>query len=305
MTSRFVCAAAVPVAAVGLMTLFGHAQPPKGGGNPAEEAALLKRAEAFVEAFQKGDAKAVAGFWTPDGDYTDQTGRKLAGREAIEKTFAGLFADNPGLKLRINITGVKFVTPDVAIEDGVTEVIPPDGAPPSRARYTTVHVKKDGQWYLGSVRESAYTPPTNYEHLRGLDWLVGSWAEDGAKGPTARVSFAWAENQNFLVSTFTTSFKNISIGGGTQWIGWDPAAKGVRSWVFESDGGFADGTWTRDAAGKWTVTTRGMLPDGTKVVSKDVITRVDADTLTWQSKERSIDGTAVPDGREVRMKRVK
>ncbi|HJZ56859.1 MAG TPA: hypothetical protein VKE74_17960, partial [Gemmataceae bacterium] len=45
------------------------AQPPK-DRNPAEEAALLKNAEAFVEAFNKGDAKTLAAFWTPQGDYT-------------------------------------------------------------------------------------------------------------------------------------------------------------------------------------------------------------------------------------------
>src|SRR4051812_25150358 len=72
--------------------------------DPKDEAALLKNAEAFVEAFHKGDAKAVAAFWTTDGDYVDQTGRHLKGREAIEKVFAGLFAENKGLKLRITIT---------------------------------------------------------------------------------------------------------------------------------------------------------------------------------------------------------
>ena len=52
--------------------------------NP-QEAVLLKNAEAFVDAFHKGDAKAVAAFWTPDGDYVDQTGKHLKGRQAIEQ----------------------------------------------------------------------------------------------------------------------------------------------------------------------------------------------------------------------------
>jgi SnoaL-like domain len=61
-----------------------------------QEAAITKTAEAFVEAFQKGDAKAVASFWTPDGDYVDLTGRLLNGRPAIEKDFAHHFAENKG-----------------------------------------------------------------------------------------------------------------------------------------------------------------------------------------------------------------
>src|SRR5712692_6376810 len=112
----------------------GHTPADDPKDKASEEAALLKNAEAFVEAFHKGDAKAVAAFWTKDGDYTDQTGHTFKGRDAIEKGFTEFFAENKGLKLRIDITGVKFVTPEVAIEDGLTSVIPSDGGPPSRAR---------------------------------------------------------------------------------------------------------------------------------------------------------------------------
>src|SRR6516165_2625505 len=62
-------------------------------GDDKDKAAIQKNAEAFVEAFHKGDAKALAAFWTPDGDYTDQTGRHTKGREAIEKVFKGFFAE--------------------------------------------------------------------------------------------------------------------------------------------------------------------------------------------------------------------
>src|SRR5262249_45719908 len=35
--------------------------------------AIFERAKAFAAAFDKGDAKAIAEFWTEDGDYTDQS----------------------------------------------------------------------------------------------------------------------------------------------------------------------------------------------------------------------------------------
>lgn len=272
------------------------------GGNPADEAALMKNAEAFVEAFGKGDAKALAAFWTPDGDFTDLTGHKLAGREAIEKSFAELFAEHKGARLRIDITGLRFVTAEVAVEDGTTAVIRPDGLPPARARYTIVHVKKDGKWLLESVRQAAYTPPSNYEHLKGLEWLIGEWADDVQNGEAARISFAWADNQNFVVSHFTTTVQNVSIGGGTSWIGWDPSAKTVRSWVFETDGGFGQGTWARDGK-TWTVKLSAVLPDGKKATSTNTVTRIDAETLTWAVTERTLDGKPLPDVKEVKMKR--
>ncbi len=279
----------------------GLAQQPK--GDPKDKGALAKRAEAFVEAFHKGDAKALAAFWTPDGDYTDQTGRNLKGRDAIEKAFKGLFAENKGLKLRIDSDALRFVTADVATENGTTAVISPDGGPPSRARYTIVHVKKDGQWYLDSVRDAPFAPPSNYEHLRGLEWAIGDWAGEVDKGEVERLSVSWAENQNFIHATFNTTIKNISVGSANQWIGWDPIAKNIRSWIFDATGGFGEGSWTQDGK-KWVVKTTSVLQDGKKAAATYVLTPVDADTITLQSRDRTVDGNKIPDTKEVKMKRV-
>ena len=307
MRNRFPWLLALPAAALGLVALVAYAarptaaQPPK-GGNPADEAALMKNAEAFVEAFGKGDAKALAAFWAPEGDFTDLTGQKLVGREAIEKSFAELFAEHKGLQLRIDITGLRFVTPEVAVEDGTTAVIRPDGLPPAKARYTIVHTKKDGKWLRESVRNAPYIPPSNYEHLKGLEWLIGEWADDAPKGEAGRISFEWTDNQNFIVSHFTTAIQNVSLGGGTSWIGWDPTAKVVRSWLFESTGGFGQGTWTKDG-GKWTIKSTAVLPDGKKAAATNVVTRVDADTITWSVTGRTLDDKPLPDIKEVRMRR--
>src|SRR5258708_3304874 len=51
-----------------------------------------KRAQEFIAAFNKGDAKAVAGFWVPDGNYVDQAGREYKGRAALEKLYDKVFA---------------------------------------------------------------------------------------------------------------------------------------------------------------------------------------------------------------------
>ena len=53
----------------------------------AEENSLMNNAKAFVDAFEKGDSKAVAAFWAEDGDYVDVNGRHLQGRSAIENAF--------------------------------------------------------------------------------------------------------------------------------------------------------------------------------------------------------------------------
>lgn len=273
-------------------------------GKAEDKESIAKQGEAFVEAFHKGDAAAVAAFWTADGDYTDRTGRRLKGREAIEKAFQHFFADNKSAKVRINSDSLRFVTPDVAVEDGTTEVFPAAGGPPSQARYTIVHVKKDGQWLLSSVRDAPVTPPGNAEHLRVLEWAVGDWAGDTDTGEGERLAISWAENENFLVATFTTTARDVRVGSATQWIGWDPLAKRVRSWIFDDTGGFGDGTWTRDGK-KWVVKTTSVLQSGKKATATFVLGHVDADTITLRSRERTVDGKELPDTREIKLKRVK
>src|SRR5262249_14867780 len=158
--------------------------------------------QAFVAAFNKGDARALAAFWTSEGDYVDQDGRRLKGRKAIEEAMRGFFAENKGAKLRINIASVRVVTPELAIEDGTTDVIPADGTPPTRARYTIVHVKQSGEWRLASVREAAFAAPSHSEHLRDLEWLIGAWTDEEEKGEVAHAVFSWTNNGNFILSSF-------------------------------------------------------------------------------------------------------
>jgi uncharacterized protein (TIGR02246 family) len=287
---------------IGPFALPGSAEQPK--GDPKDKEAIAKNAEAFVEAFHKGDARALAAFWTEDGDFTDQTGRHIKGRAALEKAFKQMFAENEGLKLHIESESLRFVTPDVAIEDGITEVIPADGGPPTKARYTIVHVKKDGKWLLSSVRNSPFTPPSNSEHLRGLEWIIGEWAGETGKGQEEQLSFAWDEGQNFIVGTFSTTARDVPVSSARQWIGWDPEAKRIRSWIFDVSGAFGEGSWTADGK-KWVVKNTLVLPSGKKAAATFIVTPVDADTITLQSRDRSVNGEKLPDTKEIKLKRVK
>lgn len=292
----------VPFALLAFLTV-GQGSAKEGEGNAQEEAALQKNAAAFVQAFHKGDAKALAILWTADGDYTDQRGHRIKGRDAIAKLFSELFAENKGLKLRINIESIYFPTANVAVEDGTTEVAPQHG-PPSRARYTIMHVKKDGHWLFQSVREAIYVPPTNYDFLRGLEWIIGDWVAEGDTGEGARLSFSWAPHQNFIINTFSTTFKDFTLGEGTQWIGWDPIAKTIRAWTFDTSGGFGEATWTKDGD-KLVSKVTTVHRDGTKTTATNIATRIDPNTVDFQSTERTVNGKRVPDIKGIRLKRAK
>jgi uncharacterized protein (TIGR02246 family) len=58
------------------------------GGQPATmDASLQKTIDAFVEAFNRFDAKAVASFWTEDGTLLNPIGNYGRGRAGVEKVF--------------------------------------------------------------------------------------------------------------------------------------------------------------------------------------------------------------------------
>lgn len=269
------------------------------------QAEITQAAATFVEAFGKGDAKAIGALWAPDADFIDVEGRVLKGRAAIEKDFAELFSENKGLQVRIDVTSVKFVGPDAAVEDGITTVLDPGGSLPSRAHYTNVLVRKDGKWLLSSVREAPFVPPSHQEFLHPLDWTIGEWADQGSEGHEARAVFEWSPDRNYIISLRAVRVNDAFLDNGTQRIGWDPAAKQIRSWNFEPDGGFGEGTWTLQPDGSWIVKTNSVLQSGHKTSATTVVKRVDADTITWQSKDQTVEGKPMPDSPVVTMKRVK
>jgi uncharacterized protein (TIGR02246 family) len=267
------------------------------------EAGKGKRAQEFIAAFNKGDAKAAAAFWTPESSYIDQAGNETKGRAAIEKLYEKSFAANKGAKLIVNVSSARQVTPNVALEDGTTEIAPADGGPGTIASFSAVLVKMDGEWYFESVRESVARPPTNAVHFEEIDWLIGDWAGE-VKGESGTASYAWAENQNFIVSTFATTLNGIPVFGGTQWIGWDAIDKQVHSWSFYSGGGTGNAVWSKDAD-KWILATMARTADGRKVSGVNVLTKIDDDHMTWQLTKLTVDGEVKPEPQLLKLKRVK
>ena len=263
-----------------------------------------KRAQAFIAAFNKGDAKETASFWAPDATYVDQVGREIKGRAAIEKLYEKVFAGNKGAKLTVHVTSARLLTPEVAVEDGTTEVTPADGNPGTVARFSAVLVRKDGEWYFESVHESVARPPTHAGHFEDIDWLIGEWTGESEKGESGTATYEWAENQNFIVSSFATTQNGIPIFGGTQWICWDAVDKQIRSCSFYSGGGTGQAVWTKDDD-KWTLTTTARTADGRKVSGVNILTKVDADHATWQLTKLTVDGEPKPDPQPLKLKRVK
>src|SRR5262249_37487377 len=157
-------------------------------------------------------------------------------------------------------------------------VIRPD-VPPEKAAYTAIYVKQDGKWLLDRVTEGeVLTAPEKDEPLQQLDWLIGSWIDQDDKN-RIETTYAWTKNESFITCFFTVSVEERVEMSGLQIIGWDPAEKKIRSWVFDSEGGFGEGTWSEKDQ-RFSIQLKGTLSDGRKSSSVIIITHVDDDTCT-------------------------
>jgi len=266
-------------------------------GNSADEKAIRSAVAAFTEAFQKGDAKAIASLFTEDGEAVDADGGTIQGRAAIAEHYAARFSVSPGDKMETTVESIKFLAPGVARETGVTQHTPSGGDSPTTRRYTAIHVKQGGNWLLASVRELADKELTHRERLKELEWLVGDWVEESADA-VVTTSFAWADNQNFLLRSFDVRVKGKPALTGTQRIGWDPLTKQIKSWVFDSRGGYGEGLWMRSGK-QWVIKATGVRPDGRTATATQVLTFVDKDTMRWKSIDRTLGEEIVPEIDEI------
>jgi len=104
---------------------------------------------------------------------------------------------------------------------------------------------------------------------------------------------AWTKNHHFLRRSITVEREDEETIEATEVIGYDPVAGQVRSWVFDSAGGFGEGLWRRDA-NKWMVSFKATAPDGSTSTAQHVLTFVDEKKYTWESINRQSAGEALP-----------
>lgn len=258
-----------------------------------DEAMIRKSVETYVKAFNNRDAKSIAALWSPDAVYTNRaTGETVSGRTAIQKELESVFADSKDAKLEVEVTSVSFLSPSVAIEKGIARVIQP-GAAPDETVYSSVYVKSGDAWLLDHMTEEPKPVfRSNYQHLKDLEWTIGTWVDQDESSRIETIS-AWTKNQNFISRRFSAEIDGEPELSGVQIIGWDPNEKEIRSWVFDSDGGFGSSTWKKKDD-TWVINSTATLADGRKASATRIITLVDKNKITWRAVSRTLDGEILP-----------
>jgi uncharacterized protein (TIGR02246 family) len=272
----------------------------------AQKQAIEKVVASLQAAFNAGDAKAMAALWTPQGELIDIQGDHIEGRDAIEKQFGEFLAANKQAKMQIAIASIRMVSDDVAIVGATTEVTPPLRGIPAEPQATIVLVRRDGQWFIETARDTLVYVPSNYRRLKDIEGLVGQWTDNPSSPADAKVHSTcdWTINKNFLIRKYTIGGKSHLAFAGTEVIGWDPRQHTIRAWNFDSNGGFGESTWTRDGD-RWVIQHSGVLLDGSKVSATYVLSRIDNDTVSLTTKDRKVDGQLQPGESEVKLYRVK
>src|SRR5262249_7106823 len=154
----------------------------------------------------------------------------------------------------------------------------------------TLLVREGGQWKVAIVQEWDREVGLDVT-LKDLDWLIGTW-HVSTKDREVTTVYEWNEAKTFIKGKYSIKEGGKVVESGTQMIGKDNAAGAIHSWVFQSDGGFGDGAWTREGK-KWRVDVRGVTSGGNELTATAIYVRVDGDTYTWQSVDQAVDGNPI------------
>jgi uncharacterized protein (TIGR02246 family) len=266
------------------------------GGKAAETGddgkAIAGLVAAFTKAFNGGDAAAAAATFADDALVVDEHGVRVEGRPAIRAGLAASFADNPGSTIAIKVDSLRFLGPDTALEEGRTTITPAAaGASPEITRFTVVYIKKNGEWLQAAVRDELAHDLGPHERLKELEWLVGEWINE-SQDAVVNTTCKWSQDGNFLIREFTMKTQGQPVLSGTQRIGWDAVKRQFKTWIFDSEGGFGEGYFTRDG-NRWLVKAEGVRQDGQAASATNIITRLGKDRIGWQSVDRTLGGAAI------------
>lgn len=258
--------------------------------------------QSYISAFNSRDVAKLTAHWSPEGVFTSRSsGEQVVGRDAIAKQFTEIFKGDNVPKLAVETESIGFISPNVAFEKGIAIVTHAEDNV-VESSYGVVYTKRGGKWLIDHVSdEEIPVDVSNYDYLKELEWLVGEWSDDSGERRIDTVC-KWTRNRNYLSRTFKVWKDDEVTWSGLQIIGWDPANQEIRSWLFDSDGGFVAGNWTqRD--NQLIVQSVATLADGGKGSSTSVFRPIDDNSYAWKKTNRVVDGEILPNIGEIVIQR--
>ncbi len=141
-------------------------------GTAGDEQAIRDATARWSEAWNKGDAGAMAALVLDDYQSFDDRGNPVQGRPAFESAMAAQFASRPaGMTMTITTGFVKWLSSTSAVAGGGWSLTGPDSAIVARGKWLSAYQKKGGAWLVASGLGSTETP-------------ISPMASDTARGHT-------------------------------------------------------------------------------------------------------------------------
>lgn len=145
---------------------------------------------------------------------------------------------------------------------------------------------------LAAMMEDSAAPASASDHLKPLAWLVGKWI-DKNDDISVKLSYHWDPSHHFLIQRFSMQSSHEKPIQGVQILGWDPLKERIRSWIFDSRGGFGEGVWSEDED-HWYVRIYFTLADGQKASAIHILTQLDENTYSFEAENRDLNGRLFP-----------
>jgi uncharacterized protein (TIGR02246 family) len=293
--AAFACAL---VAIGGILVLIARPEAAGQGGDAktGAEAEIRKANTDYAAAMMAGDLDAIMAFWAADADYIDEAGTMTRGSDKIAALFRKAMPEFKGAKISVKIHSLRFLRPEICLEDGTVDKTTATGTRES-SRFAIVWTKSAGKWQISSVRdlptEVNDLPSLASAQLKDLEWLVGEWVDEGAKAEVT-LNVKWAANKSFLLMDYVVKREGAEPLEVSVRVGWDGHNGRVRSWVFDSHGGFGEGYWSKDGK-RWVVGTSGVLPDGGTGGATNIYEFKDENSFIWRATDRDVDGQPLAD----------
>lgn len=264
---------------------------------PEDEKAIRQVVDEFIKSYNNHDAHAIAGLFTVDGMAADDEGNVVRGRKEIERVFATVFKDHPQTKMTNTIESLRRAGPAEAVETGTTTVVNAPNSPADKSRYRVIHVKQNGQWRMAAATELPDDTWGGEAALAQLEGLIGDWVDE-SPDVLVLTSYRWTDNHRFILGTFTAQIGGKPAMTGSVRIGWDPLKKTIRSWTFDSEGGFAEATWSRHG-NTWVEKLNGVTRNGKTATATRTMTQVGKDRMILQTVDRVVGDEKMADGEKI------
>lgn len=274
-------------------------------GFTAEQQSVVKSAENYRAAYNKGDIQKLMSFFAPEARLITVDGDVFQGIMEIQGLFQAGFDSNPGLTMTNDLRSIRLIGDSVALESGFSSTTTRIDKRPDTVAYHIIHVKRNGEWKIFEVIEAEPAkesqPLDHAEKLAELDFLIGDWQED-AESDQVHHRARWSANHNYILIDYLVETDKKLTTFATQRVGWDAKNKSIRSWLFEEDGGHGTALWVRSEDGKsWLIKSEAVLNNGQELSASTRLKLTANNQIEILKYDRTAEGKALPDMPVIRL----